>query len=172
MHQSNAISKWPPSGSVCPWCGDGDHRSGLHRSVPMFAQFFKSVFLAIVCASSSLAFTAPTNSKHATHRVRSIANNVKLETFHPVSTYEYGNRPRFAQAGFSNDSVAAQAAPVLIVNIQNGIFVSDAVSNVTFNSDGLVVAVGFLRQAHITYRYGFTEKAFSFQKNKFGLGGK
>jgi extracellular elastinolytic metalloproteinase len=55
-----------------------------------FNKFFTSVFLAIVYASSSLALTVPVNSKHATHRIRTIANNVKIETYHPVSTYEVG----------------------------------------------------------------------------------
>jgi extracellular elastinolytic metalloproteinase len=52
------------------------------------SSFFKSVFLAIVYASSALALTVPTGSKHATHRVRSIANNVKIEVYHPESAYE------------------------------------------------------------------------------------
>ncbi|KAJ6556321.1 Fungalysin metallopeptidase-domain-containing protein [Mycena capillaripes] len=130
-----------------------------------FNKFFKSVFLAIVYASSSLALTVPTNSKHATHRVRSIANNVKLETFHPVSTYEtfgtgidHALRKRGASlkesseafisshlgvdslfhSGFSSDVASHAYAHQLV----NGIIVSNAVSNVAFNSDGLVVAVG------------------------------
>ncbi|KAJ7676842.1 Fungalysin metallopeptidase-domain-containing protein [Mycena polygramma] len=131
-----------------------------------FNKFFTSVFLAIVYASSStLALTVPTNSKHATHRVRSIANDVKLETYHPVSTYEtfgagidHPSRKRglsledsstaFISAhlgvdsqyhsGFANDVASHAYAHQLI----NGIPVSNAVSNVAFNADDLVVAVG------------------------------
>ncbi|KAJ7723080.1 Fungalysin metallopeptidase-domain-containing protein [Mycena metata] len=130
-----------------------------------FNKFFKSVFLAIVYASSSSALTVPTNSKHATHRVRSIANGAKIETFHPVSTYEtfgagidHPLRKRGAsleestvsfinahlgvetsfQSGFAHDVASHGYAHQLI----NNVIVSNAVANVAFNTDDLVVAVG------------------------------
>jgi extracellular elastinolytic metalloproteinase len=54
-----------------------------------FNKFFTSVFLAIVYASSAaLALTVPINSKHATHAIRTIANDAKIEVYHPASTYE------------------------------------------------------------------------------------
>ncbi|KAJ7895017.1 Fungalysin metallopeptidase-domain-containing protein [Mycena leptocephala] len=130
-----------------------------------FNKFFTSVFLAIVYASSSLALTVPVNSKHATHRIRTIANNVKIETYHPVSTYEtFGTgidhplRKRgvslkesseafisshlgvdsLYHSGFSSD-VASHAYANQIIN---GIPVANAVSNVAMNADDFVVAVG------------------------------
>jgi extracellular elastinolytic metalloproteinase len=53
-----------------------------------FNKFFASVFLAIVYASSGLAVPWPASSKHATHRVRTVARGLKLNTFHPASTFE------------------------------------------------------------------------------------
>ncbi|KAJ7787664.1 Fungalysin metallopeptidase-domain-containing protein [Mycena olivaceomarginata] len=129
------------------------------------SSFFKSVFLAIVYASSALALTVPTGSKHATHRVRSIANNVKIEVYHPESAYEtfgagidHPLRKRGASlkeaaesfvsshlgvdaqyhSGFANDVASHAYAHQLI----NGIIVSNAVTNVAFNTDDKVVAVG------------------------------
>ncbi|KAJ7352052.1 Fungalysin metallopeptidase-domain-containing protein [Mycena albidolilacea] len=133
--------------------------------VAFTSSFFKSVFLAIVYASSALALTVPTGSKHATHRVRSIANNVKIEVYHPESAYEtfgagidHPLRKRGASlkeaaesfvsshfgvdaqyhSGFANDVASHAYAHQLI----NGIIVSNAVTNVAFNTDDKVVAVG------------------------------
>ncbi|KAJ6541372.1 hypothetical protein B0H19DRAFT_1077233 [Mycena capillaripes] len=88
------------------------------------------VLLAIIYASSLLALTVPTNSKHATHRIRSIANKMKLETFHMVSTYERVVR----------DVVSHAYAHQLIVSFEIPNH-RDTVSNVAFDSNGLVVAV-------------------------------
>lgn len=54
-----------------------------------FNKFFTSVFLAVVYASST-AFAAPwePSAKYATHRVREVSSDLKLETYHPESTYE------------------------------------------------------------------------------------
>lgn len=49
---------------------------------------FTSVLLAVLFASSSFAAPWPSTSKHATHRVRDISSDLKLETFHPASTFE------------------------------------------------------------------------------------
>ncbi|KAJ6529694.1 hypothetical protein B0H19DRAFT_1384854 [Mycena capillaripes] len=133
---------------LCPSSYPPPTNSGRHAPLQR-NQFFKSVFLVIVYASSLLALTMPTNSKHATRRVRSIANNVKLETFHPVSTYEtFGTgidhvlrkRDTSLKAGFSSDVASHAYADQPI----DGIIVSNAVYNVTFNSDSLVT-VGFLQ---------------------------
>ncbi|KAF7375384.1 Extracellular metalloproteinase mep [Mycena sanguinolenta] len=124
-----------------------------------------SVFLAIVSASSFAALTVPINSKHATHRIRSISNNVKIEVYHPESTYQtFGTgidhplRKRGASlkeasesfvssylgvdslyhSGFSGDTTSHAYAHQVI----NGLIVSNAVCNVAFNSDDKVVALG------------------------------
>ncbi|KAJ6628602.1 Fungalysin metallopeptidase-domain-containing protein [Mycena sp. CBHHK59/15] len=131
-------------------------------------KFFKSVFLAIVYASSSLAAPWPINAKHATHRVRSIANDVTIEVYHPVSTYEtfgagidHPLRKRSASLKESSEAFIAShlsvdasaltyhsgyagdvASHAYANQVANGIPFANAVANVAFNSDDLVVAVG------------------------------
>ncbi|KAJ7663453.1 Fungalysin metallopeptidase-domain-containing protein [Mycena rosella] len=133
-----------------------------------FNKFFTSVFLAIVYASSSLALTVPINSKHASHGVRSIANNVKIEVYHPVSTYEtfgagidHPLRKRGASLKESSEAFIAShlgvdpstavfnsgfagevASHAYAKQVINGIPVANAVANVAFNTDDLVVAIG------------------------------
>ncbi|KAJ7161771.1 Fungalysin metallopeptidase-domain-containing protein [Mycena crocata] len=133
-----------------------------------FNKFFQSVFLAIVYASSSLALTVPINSKHATHSVRTIANNVKIETYHPVSTYEtFGagiDHPLRKRGANLKESSEAFIASHLGVDPANTVFssgfsgdvathayakqviddipVANAVANVAFNADDKVVAIG------------------------------
>ncbi|EIN12650.1 metalloprotease [Punctularia strigosozonata HHB-11173 SS5] len=58
-------------------------------------KFIASVFIAVSYASAALAAPWPANSKltaylqqHATHRVRNISRDLKLETYHPASVYE------------------------------------------------------------------------------------
>jgi len=54
-----------------------------------FNKFFVSVFLAVVYASSSLALVTPIHSRHATHgAVRNFGRGIKIEPFHPASTYQ------------------------------------------------------------------------------------
>ncbi len=53
-----------------------------------FNKFFSSVFLAVVYASSVGAVPLTSSAKHATHRTRSLANNLEIEVFNPPSTYE------------------------------------------------------------------------------------
>ncbi|KAJ7175170.1 Fungalysin metallopeptidase-domain-containing protein [Mycena crocata] len=134
-----------------------------------FNKFFTSVFLAIVYASSSLAAPSPINSKHATHRTREIARSVKLETYHPVSTYEtFGtgiDHPLRKRAGVSfKESSVAFIQNKLGLKAENAVFHSgftadvvthayakqahdgimfaNAVANVAFNKDDKVVAFG------------------------------
>ncbi|KAJ7469053.1 Fungalysin metallopeptidase-domain-containing protein [Mycena latifolia] len=134
-----------------------------------FNKFFTSVFLAIVYASSSLAAPSPINSKHATHRTRELARGVKLETYHPVSTYEtFGegiDHPLRKRDGvsFKESSVAfissklgaigenaafhsGYAADVVThayaKQTHEGISFVNAVANVAFNKDDKVVAFG------------------------------
>ncbi|KAJ7116251.1 Fungalysin metallopeptidase-domain-containing protein [Mycena crocata] len=51
-------------------------------------KFLQLLVLAIVSVSSAFTLTVPNIPKHATHNVRTIANKVKVETYHPASTYE------------------------------------------------------------------------------------
>ena len=53
-----------------------------------FKKVFASVFLAVLCASSASAAPYPAGAKHATHRTREISQGFKLETYHPISSYE------------------------------------------------------------------------------------
>ncbi|KAJ7603881.1 hypothetical protein DFH06DRAFT_1310814 [Mycena polygramma] len=123
-----------------------------HIKMVAFNKFFTSVFLAIVYASSStLALTVPTNSKHATHRVRLIANDTfgagidhpsrkrGLSLKDPSTTFISAHLGVDSQyhSGFANDVASHAYAHQLI----NGIPVSNAVSSVAFNADDLV-AVG------------------------------
>ncbi|KAJ7464297.1 Fungalysin metallopeptidase-domain-containing protein [Mycena galericulata] len=133
-----------------------------------FNKFFTSVLLAIVYASSSLAATVPINSKHSTHRVRSIVNDVKIEVYHPASTYEtFGTgvdhplRKRGAGLDESSEAFIAShlgidasnvavhssfageaASHAYAKQVANGIPFTNAVANVAFNTDDKVVAIG------------------------------
>ncbi|KAG6905449.1 hypothetical protein DXG01_002595 [Tephrocybe rancida] len=53
-----------------------------------FNKFFTSVLLAIAYASVTSAFALPSQPKHATHRTRIVGRGLKLEAFHPASSYE------------------------------------------------------------------------------------
>ncbi|KAF9020455.1 hypothetical protein BDZ89DRAFT_958355 [Hymenopellis radicata] len=53
-----------------------------------FNNVLSSVLLVIVYASSSIAAPWPTDSKHTTHRVRHISRQLKLNTYHPRSTFK------------------------------------------------------------------------------------
>jgi extracellular elastinolytic metalloproteinase len=47
-------------------------------------KFFSSVVLAVIYASSVMAFSA----KHMSHRRRALPNGLTLETYSPPRTYE------------------------------------------------------------------------------------
>lgn len=53
-----------------------------------FNKFFTTVFLAIAYANVASAAPWPSNEKHATHRLRQVARDLQIETFHPLSTFE------------------------------------------------------------------------------------
>ncbi|KAL9709735.1 hypothetical protein Ac2012v2_006787 [Leucoagaricus gongylophorus] len=53
-----------------------------------FNKFFTTVFLAIAYANVASAAPWPSNAKHATHRLRQVARDLQIETFHPLSTFE------------------------------------------------------------------------------------
>jgi len=53
-----------------------------------FNKFFTTVFLAIAYANVASAAPWPSNAEHATHRMRQVARDLQIETFHPLSTFE------------------------------------------------------------------------------------
>jgi extracellular elastinolytic metalloproteinase len=54
-----------------------------------FNKLLKTVLVAMACASITAAAPWPSSAKHETHRVRLVGrNSLKLETFHPASTFE------------------------------------------------------------------------------------
>ncbi|KAK0505570.1 Fungalysin metallopeptidase-domain-containing protein [Armillaria luteobubalina] len=55
--------------------------------------FDSLVLVAVLCVSTLVnAAPGPTSSKHSTHRVRTIGRDLKVETYHPKSTYTtYGS---------------------------------------------------------------------------------
>ena len=57
-----------------------------------FKQVFASVLLAILFASAVIAAPYPASSKYATHSRREISPGVKIEVYHPQSTYEVSRR--------------------------------------------------------------------------------
>ncbi|KAJ7068336.1 Fungalysin metallopeptidase-domain-containing protein [Mycena amicta] len=133
-----------------------------------FNKFFNSVFLAILYASSVSALTVPINSKHATHGIRAIANGATIEAYHPESTYETfgagidhplrkrGASLKESAVSFVASHLAIDASSILhssgyagevashayLKQVINGLPVANAVANVAFNSDDLVVALG------------------------------
>ncbi|KAJ7260117.1 Fungalysin metallopeptidase-domain-containing protein [Mycena rebaudengoi] len=135
-----------------------------------FNKFFTSVFLAIALASSGFAAPWPVTSRHATHRLRSVGRGLKLNTFHPESTYEtFGegiDAPLAKRAdvsleeralAFVQSRAGLQAGPTIayrsgfegeaadhayLRQTVNGIPVANAVANVAFNKDDKVVAFG------------------------------
>lgn len=55
------------------------------------SKLLSSVLLAVTYASMSTAFVANDVPNHSTHRTRHISRELKLETFHPATTYEVRN---------------------------------------------------------------------------------
>lgn len=52
-----------------------------------FNKFFTTVFLAIAYASVSQAVPYSQDVKHSTHRVREIGRGLKVEVYHPQTSY-------------------------------------------------------------------------------------
>ncbi|KZV93971.1 hypothetical protein EXIGLDRAFT_709287 [Exidia glandulosa HHB12029] len=124
--------------------------------------------LAFFCASA-IAAPWPTNSKHATHQVRELPNGVKVQSYHPESSFEiFGDGVKhplstragpvhFKDAGLAfigsrlggedkfalkSSSDGATASHVYVSQRFNGINVANAVANVALNKAGKVVSFG------------------------------
>ena len=54
--------------------------------------FFRSVFLAVVCATTATAAPFVGSLKHTTLQVREISPGLVVESFHPESTLEVRSR--------------------------------------------------------------------------------
>ncbi len=57
-----------------------------------FSKLLYSVLIALLYASTTTATPLLSTSKHGTHRTRTLGadGSLKLETFHPESTFEVG----------------------------------------------------------------------------------
>ncbi|KAJ8487939.1 hypothetical protein ONZ45_g14134 [Pleurotus djamor] len=134
-----------------------------------FNQFLKTVLLAVVYASATGATPFPTNVKHATHRVREVGQGLKIETYHPVSTFEtFGvgidhplskrDNPDLeesavafiqSQLRVAKDAIAFTsgfsgevAKHAFLKQSHDGIPFANAVANVAFNHNNKVVSFG------------------------------
>ena len=56
--------------------------------MPSFNKFFTSVYLAVVYASLTNVVPSPLSPDHSTHRVRHIGRDLKIESYHPPSSFE------------------------------------------------------------------------------------
>lgn len=54
----------------------------------VFNTFFTSVLLAVLYASFTDAAPWPVASKHGTHHARHITRDLKIDTYHPETTYK------------------------------------------------------------------------------------
>ncbi|KAI9428469.1 Fungalysin metallopeptidase-domain-containing protein [Lactarius indigo] len=136
-----------------------------------FSKLLSSVLIALLYASTTSANPWPSTSKHATHRTRTLGadGSLKLETFHPESTFEgFGveglDHPLARRAGnfdikaasvsflasklgihqsdihFRTSAKAEVAQHAFLKQQINGVPVANAVANVAFNDDGKVLS--------------------------------
>ncbi|KAH8103011.1 Fungalysin metallopeptidase-domain-containing protein [Cristinia sonorae] len=134
-----------------------------------FSKFSSTVLLAVLYATSVKATPMPFAAKHATHRVREISPDLRLETYHPPSDYQtFGEgidhplRKRqdasieTAAVAFVESQLGVKAEEVDVKSTAetdgadhayvqqklNGIPVANAVANVAFNKNNQVVSFG------------------------------
>ncbi|KAJ7579596.1 Fungalysin metallopeptidase-domain-containing protein [Mycena floridula] len=143
-----------------------------------FNILLKSIILAVVYASHAAASPYPQSSKHATHRIRHFTRDLKLEAFHPVSSFEIFGQgiehpdgpslvPRSlqdsaesfitshlkinaSQVGFNSGYAAETASYAYLKQFHDGIPFANAVANVAFKGDKIVsVGSSFVRSDQI-----------------------
>ncbi|KAI9443781.1 Fungalysin metallopeptidase-domain-containing protein, partial [Lactarius indigo] len=138
-----------------------------------FSKLLSSVLIALLYSSAANANPWPLTSKHATHRTRAVGvdGSLKLETFHPESTFEgFGveglDHPLARRAGNFDIKAASVAFLASKLGVQqndihfrtsakaevgqhaflkqqiNGVPVANAVANVAFSDDGKVLSFG------------------------------
>ncbi|KAH8981284.1 Fungalysin metallopeptidase-domain-containing protein [Lactarius hatsudake] len=136
-----------------------------------FSKLLSSVLIALLYASTTSATPFLSTSKHTTHRARSLGadGSLKLETFHPESTFEgFGveglDHPLARRAGnfdieaasvsflasklgiqqndihFRTSAKAEVAQHAFLKQQINGVPVANAVANVAFSDDGKVLS--------------------------------
>ncbi|KAH9017585.1 Fungalysin metallopeptidase-domain-containing protein [Lactarius hengduanensis] len=136
-----------------------------------FSKLLSSVLIALLYSSTTNANPWPLTSKHATHRTRAVGadGSLKLETFHPESTFEgFGveglDHPLARRAGnfdiaaasvsflasklgiqqndihFRTSAKAEVAQHAFLKQQINGVPVANAVANVAFSDDGKVLS--------------------------------
>ncbi|KAI9453866.1 Fungalysin metallopeptidase-domain-containing protein [Lactarius psammicola] len=136
-----------------------------------FSKLLSSVLIALLYASTTSANPWPSTSKHATHRTRTVGadGSLKLETFHPESTFEgFGveglDHPLARRAGnfdikaasvsflasklgiqqndiqFRTSAKAEVAQHAFLKQQINGVPVANAVANIAFNDGGKVTS--------------------------------
>lgn len=166
-----------------------------------FKKLLASTILAVVCASGALAAPWDASAKYATHRVREVTRDLKLETFHPESTYEtFGagiDHPlsKRADAGFEDAAVEFVAEKLGVPADQvsyksgyegdahtvayvkqhhEGVPFANAVANVAFNKDNKVVAFGssFVKPSTIAASTPAISVDEAIAKAEAALGGK
>jgi extracellular elastinolytic metalloproteinase len=134
-----------------------------------FNKFFSSVFLAVCYASTASAIPFSPSAKFTTHHTREISPSLKIETYHPESSYEtFGagiDHPlsRTANTSIEDSTVAfikshlsldestfkfrtgyagEAAKHAYVKQVHAGIPFANAVANVAFSNDNKVVAFG------------------------------
>ncbi|THH27526.1 hypothetical protein EUX98_g6669 [Antrodiella citrinella] len=132
-----------------------------------FNKFFNSILLAVLYASAVEASPLVPGAKLATHRVREVSTDFKVETFHPESAYQTFGTGVDHPLRKREDATVGDAAIAFVEshlgvkshNIQikstaetsetkhayiqqklNGVPFANAVANVAFNKDDKVVA--------------------------------
>ncbi|KAH8101640.1 Fungalysin metallopeptidase-domain-containing protein [Cristinia sonorae] len=134
-----------------------------------FGKFGSSIILAVLYAALARGTPMPFAAKHATHHVREISSDLKLESYHPPTSYQtFGSgidhplRKRQdatvesssvafveSQLGVKTEEVnvkstaeTEEASHAYLQQKLNGIPFANAVANVAFNKNNQVVAFG------------------------------
>ncbi|KAI0321260.1 Fungalysin metallopeptidase-domain-containing protein [Amylostereum chailletii] len=137
-----------------------------------FTKLLSSILVAVACASTAAAAPWPTTVKRSTHSVRLVGRDseLKLETYHPTSSFEtfgaagldhaFAKRDDFdleeattefvkSKLGIDSDSLRFQTGysgavskNAFVKQQKNGIPFANAVANVAFNNDGRIASFG------------------------------
>ncbi|KAF8072209.1 Fungalysin metallopeptidase-domain-containing protein [Lyophyllum atratum] len=132
-------------------------------------KFFTSIFLATAYVSTTSAFAVPSESKHATHRTRHVGRGLKMETFHPASSYQtFGGgmdhplskhadtdlegatvsfvashlKIDFGTIKFRTGYSGETSKHAYVSQVHDGIPFANAVANIAYNHDNKIVAFG------------------------------
>lgn len=147
----------------------------IHPLAPFFRimvgvdNLLKAVSLAILYASTASASPFPGSVKYTTHHVREVGKGVRIETFHPPSTYEtfgtgidhplakrdnpdleesaiafVGSRLGVSKSAitFKSGFTGETARHAFVKQTHDGVPFANAVANVAFNRENRVVAFG------------------------------